>query len=187
MRKTWLLVAILAATGCFAQLFGQVEAPRTRLYFGPFLGASTIVVSAADFDTTMQAVYSDSGRDYYPFFTQMGVSALQVVPTGQGANSITFHELFSLGGLDQNMPIPALDLVLGFQFGGGVEVGLGPHFSVLAPEGSVKIVASVAYALGWTIARPNFSLPVLLMVVPSPSYAHPQISVLVGFAFESME
>jgi hypothetical protein len=33
----------------------------------------------------------------------------------------------------------------------------------------------------------GFTMPIMLTFVPMPSYGNPQISLLVGFAFESVE
>ena len=188
MRRVWTLAAVLLLTLlCGGQLFSQVEAPKTRLLFGPCIGVTGIIVSPDEFNATLQAVYPTTDRHYFPAFTQMGIQSMQLVPMGDSKAYLSFHEMFLVGGLDQNMPIPSVELVLGYRFASGIETGLGPYFSLTAPGGQPKVAASVMYEVSWALTLNRFSMPIMLTLVPMPSYANPQISLLLGFTFESVQ
>jgi hypothetical protein len=187
MKKPWILVIGIAVTllAFGTGLFAQEKAPLPRVFFGPVLGADAVIIDPAAFDASMQAVFPSASK-YFPVFTEMGVESAQLFPMGDSKSSVVLHELFLLQGLDQNMPVPCVDLLLGYRTALGFEIGMGPHFSVIAPDGSVKIGASVMYWVGWGITSGTFSLPIKLTFVPLPSYANPKISLLVGFSFEGM-
>jgi hypothetical protein len=178
------LLLVLAGTHLAAQ--DQEKERKTRLFFGPCLGVGSVIIPGDTFNSNMQSLYP-SDRQYFPVFTQMGVEAGQIVPIGSSKSSFAFHEIFLLGGLDQGIPMPTLDVMFGYYSPIGLEVGLGPHFAVMAPTGSVKLNASVVYSIGWSLTFPGLIMPIRLLVVPLPSYSNPQLSLLVGFGFEGLE
>ncbi len=186
-RVVWVasaLLLVLAGTHLAAQ--DQEKTNKTRLFFGPCLGVGSVVISGDAFNSNMQAIYP-TDHPYYPVFTQMGVEAGQIVPIGGSKSSFAFHEIFLLGGLDQGMPMPSLDVFFGYYSPIGLEVGVGPYFAVMAPNSSVKLTASVVYSIGWSLTFPGLVMPIRLVFIPLPSYANPQLSLLVGFGFEALE
>jgi hypothetical protein len=170
-----------------AELGAQAEVRRTQLLFGPRLGVTAAVVDPSDFNSDMQELFPSSDKKYFPIFTQMGFEAAQLIPLGESAHSLAVHEMFLLGGLDQGMAIPSANLVVGFHSSWGVEFGLGPYVTLQAPGGSARLAAGVAYMFAYTLSLKGFSLPIILIVVPIPSYANPRLSVLTGFNFASLE
>jgi hypothetical protein len=182
----WTTVVLMLFAAC-ARLASQEKAPAPRLFFGPTVGAAAIIIPGGEFNSNMQSIYPASDRTYYPFFTLMGAQAFQLVPLGDSKNSLAFHEIFLMGGLDQSMPMPTLDVLFGYHTGGGFEIAIGPHFAVMSPNGSVKLSASVMYSVGWTLSMHGLLLPIKLALVPLPSYANPQLSLIVGFGFEAVE
>jgi hypothetical protein len=184
-RVVWLAAALallLAAT----HLAGQDQERKTRVFFGPCLGVGSVILDGDTFNSNMQRLYP-SDRWYYPVYTQIGLEAGQVVPIGSSRSSFAFHEIFLLGGLDQGMPMPTLNVLFGYYSPFGLEAGLGPHFAVMAPTGAVKLDASVAYFLAYFLRFDGLTMPIRLVFVPLPSYSNPQVSLLVGFGFEGLE
>lgn len=189
MKRAWVLLIGMALmlVGAGANLACQEQAPATRVFFGPVLGIGAVVIDGTAFDATIQAVYPNSQWKYFPIFTEMGVESVQLFPLGDSKSSLVIHEMFMIAGLDQNMPVPSVDLLLGYRGAIGFELGMGPHFSLTAPGGSVKIGAAVMYWIGWSFSSHGYAVPIKLTFVPLPSYANPQISLLVGFSFEVLQ
>ncbi len=182
LGTTVLVMLLLAST----HLTGQEQARPTRFFFGPCVGVGSVILSGDTFNSNMQSLYP-ADKTYCPIFTEMGVQADEIVPLGNSKSSLAFHEIFLLGGLDQGMPMPTLDILFGYYSAAGFEIGLGPHFAVMAPDGTVKLSASVAYSIGWSVHLGGILMPIKLAFIPLPSYVNPQFSLLFGFAFEVME
>lgn len=189
MRKAWVVSAAVLALLCIAggTLAAQEDARAPRLLFGPRLGVSVVVQDPAAFNAGMQVLIPDSSKTYFPVFTEMGLQAQQLVPLGDGRSYLAFQEMFLVGGLDQSLPLISVNATMGYRTRAGFEMAMGPYISSIAPGGSVKLSASVAYTLGWTIAANGFSVPITLMFVPLPSYVNPRISLILGFLFETLE
>ena len=188
MKRAWVVLIGMALmlVGAGASLSGQEQASTTHVFFGPVLGVETVRISRFDFDSTMQDIFPDSKGAYYPVYSEIGVESAQFFPLGDTRSFVAIHELFMISGLDQHMPVPNLDLLFGFRAGFGLEVGVGPHFTLVAPGGSVKIGSSLMYWVGWWFSFHGFALPVKLTFVPLPSYAKPTISLLFGVSFEGL-
>ena len=189
MRRARVLFAAVLVLLCAAggTLAAQEAAGGPRLFFGPRLGASGVVILPDAFNATMQALYPDPSKQYFPAFTEMGVQATQLVPLGESKSYLSFQEMLLLGALDQSMPLLGANATIAYRTASGFEVGFGPYFTTVAPGGALQLTASVVYAVGWTIAAKGFSVPITLMFVPLPSYVNPRISLLFGFLFEAME
>jgi len=188
VRTTW-FAALVTLIFCIAAagLGAEADVRRTVLLFGPRLGVTAVVVAPSDFNDQMQNEFPSSDKNYYPVFSQMGIEAQQLVPLGESSHSLAVHEMFLLGGLDQGMAIPSANLVVGFHSGWGVELGLGPYITVLAPGGSIRLAAGVVYMVEYTLPLKGFSLPIIFTMVPIPSYANPRLSLLTGFNFAGLE
>jgi hypothetical protein len=188
VRSTW-FAALVTLIFCIAAagLGAQADVRRTQLLFGPRLGVTAVIVQPSDFNDEMQDEFPSSGKKYFPVFTEMGFEAQQLVPIGDSPHSFAIHEVFLLGGLDQSMFIPSANLVVGFHSGWGVELGFGPYLTVLAPSGRVRLAAGVVYVLEYTLQLKGFSLPIIITMVPIPSYSNPRLTLLTGFNFASLE
>jgi len=189
MKRSWapLIGMAFFLIGAGTNVVCQEQATATRIFFGPVMGVEAEIIDPAAFNTTLQAVYPKTDGTYFPVVTEMGIESSQRIPLGDSKRSLLLHEMFLIAGLDQNMPVPNVDLLLGYRGPSGFEVGMGPHFSLTAPGGSVKIGASVMYWAGLTIATHGYTVPIKLTFVPMPSYVNPQIALLVGFSFEAAE
>ncbi len=190
MKRAGVLGAAVAAMLLLASthLAGQDEQARSaRFFFGPCVGVGSVIISGDTFNSNMQSIYPSADRYYYPVFTLMGVQADQIVPLGNSKSSLAFHEIFLIGGLDQSIPMPTLDVLFGYYGAGGFEIGLGPHFAVMAPNGTVKLAAAAVYSIGWWLPLGGVRVPIKVAFIPLPSYANPQLSLLVGFVFEATE
>jgi hypothetical protein len=189
MKKTWILSASVLVLLCAAAgtLAAQEEERTTRLFFGPRAGVSVVIQDPATFNAGMQVLVPDTTKTYFPVFTEMGLQSQQLVSLGSTNNYLAFQEMLLIGGLDQSLPLVSVNATMGYRNRAGLEVALGPYVSAVAPAGTVKLTASVVYAVGWTIASKGFSVPVTLMFVPLPSYVNPRVSLLFGFIFESLE
>ncbi len=188
MRTRFVLSAalLLLCLACGAA-FGQQETPGPRLFFGPRIGVSAVVMDPSAFNTSMQVTFPNSAKQYFPVFTEMGMQALQLVPLGESRSSLSFQEMILVSGLDQSIPVVSVNAIIGYRMGAGLEIGLGPYVSSVTPSGSFGLSASVVYELGWTIAAKGFSVPVTVMFIPLPSYVNPKVSLLLGFLFEMMD
>ncbi len=188
MRKELVVCAVVVLL-CFAAgtLAAQDATRAPRLLFGPRVGVSAVVQDPALFNAGMQALVPDASRAYFPVFTEMGLQAQQLVPLGDSKSSLAFQETLLIGGLDQNLPLVSVNATMGYRTGAGFEIGMGPYISSVAPAGSVKLTASVVYAVGWSIEAKGFTVPITLLFVPLPSYVNPRVSLVLGFMFESLE
>jgi hypothetical protein len=178
------LALVLAAAGA---LGAQEEAPRTRLVFGPCLGISAAIMDPGDFNGQVQALLSDSSRTFFPVFTQMGVQLQQLLPLGGTGSYLAFQQTLLVGGLEQSMPLPSGSMTIGCRLPFGLELGLGPYVTVTADGGSPHFVLAVAYRAGWVFSFPGFTVPVAVQFVPLPRYASPQVSVISGIGFETLQ
>jgi hypothetical protein len=181
------MTAVLVLFVSGAALEAQEQARHPVLQFGPRLGATGIITNPDTFNSTIQALFPVSSRYYFPAFSEMGVEALQLVPLGEGASALCFRQMFLLGGLDQSIVIPTLNVILAYQTSFGFELGVGPFFTLTSSKGSVALAASVVYEVGYTFQMKGFSLPVNLLMVPLPGYANPRLTLATGFDFTGTE
>ncbi|MBA7633384.1 hypothetical protein ES703_40950 [subsurface metagenome] len=176
----------------FLLLFGIAEATaetgdeelRLQLIFGPRVGISYIMANPDDFNDSVQEVFPDKNRKYFPVFTQFGINLEQRIRLGGTRSHFAFQEVLLIGGLDQNIVLPALNLLIGFRSHAGLEFGLGPNITMSRATEGPGVTVSVVYAVGWTFAFKNVFVPVDLCIVPTPSDGHPRLTLLTGFNFE---
>jgi hypothetical protein len=189
VMKTWVVptFVMLLLMVAAAELGAQADVRHTQVLFGPRLGVGATVVSADDFNTAMQGIYADSGRIYFPIYTEMGVEAQQLIALGESENTLSIREMFLLDGLDQGLAIPNVSMIVGFHSSSGLEFGLGPYVTIVAPSGELRLAAAVIYLVGYEIPMKGFSLPITVTMTPLPSYANPKISIVAGFSFSSLE
>jgi hypothetical protein len=181
MRALTIVSVLLCTLG--VALDAQEQARHPVLEFGPRLGATGVIINPDTFNATMQALFPTPGRHYFPAFSEMGVEATQLVPLGEGGSSLCFRQIFLLGALDQSIVVPTLNAILAYQMPFGLEIGVGPFFSITSSGGSIVLAASVVYEVGYTFEMKGFSLPVNLLMVPLPGYANPRLTLTTGFDF----
>ena len=155
------------------------------MVIGPRVGLTYIFADRSEFDYSVQQIFPDPGRQYFPFLTQFGVNFEQRIGLGDTQSHFAFQEVLILGGLDQNFILPSLSTLIGFRSHSGLEFGLGPNFSITSSEdGASKIAMSVVYAIGWTFSFQGVYVPVNIAVVPTPKDGHVRLTFLSGFNFD---
>ena len=181
MKKITLLILMACLMLSSAEVY---SADRMIFILGPRVGATYIVCPVADFNQAIQEAFPDPDRTYFPFITQFGIQIEQRIRLGDTESHFAFQEVIVLGGLDQNIIIPGINLLVGFRSHFGLEIGLGPNISVkYIPGQSVEIPITVVYAIGWTFSFSDVYVPLNLAVVPTPKDGRPRITLLTGFNF----
>ena len=163
-------------------IFSQTNEEEIMLIFGPRVGVSFIILDQKDFNAEMQKIFG-SENEYYPFFSELGLTIQQLIPL-KGSNSyLSFYELFSLGGMDQNMALPSFNFLIGYKHRLGFEFAIGPYFTIFDNSGKLKMDFSLTYMLGWSLINSTYSVPINLMFIPYPSYGNPRFTLTVGINF----
>lgn len=137
----------------------------------------------SEFDTALQGIYPDDGRTYHPIFAQFGVDFEQWIRLGGTESHFVFREVITVGGLDQNIAIPSLSILVGHRINIGLDFGLGPNFALTSINGLPALSVSVVYSTGLTFSFNDVYVPVNLAFVPTPSDSHPRPSLLTRFNF----
>jgi hypothetical protein len=184
-RKATACAALLVIVGAVST-YGETEVPakRLELVYGPRVGVSYIAADPEEFNESLQEMFPDSERKYFPIITQFGLSVEQRIRLGNTESHFAFQEVLILGGLDQNLVIPSLSVLIGFRSRAGLELGLGPIVSMKrSGDDAAGVGLSVVYAVGWTFGFDGVFVPVNLAVVPTPSDGAPRITLLTGFNF----
>ena len=156
--------------------------PRLTLVLGPRVGATYIFADWGGYNESLQRHFPDD-RTYFPILTQFGVNFEQRIRLGNTLSHFAFQEVLLLGGIDQNLYIPSLNILIGFRSHTGLEVGLGPNISVSMNDRGVSVALSVVYAVGWTFTFDDVNVPVNIAIVPTPRDGNPRVSLVSGFNF----
>ena len=154
--------------------------PRSPwLYLGPRIGVGGEIAQPSDFNDTVQRIFP-SGHAYFPVYSQIGLDLSERVPLAQTGFHLSFSQLLTVVGLDQNFALPVLDLLLGATTPFGLEAGLGPQLE-LADDGSgISLAPSIVYAVGWRFSFGGVSLPVMMFIDPLPPTRRVRLAVLAG-------
>lgn len=177
------LIAILLVFFSFTgSLFAENSTVET--YFGPRVGFTYIFTEPDDFNSAMQEIYSDPNREYFPLITQFGINLEQRIRLGQTRSHFALQELILIGGIDQNIPIPSMNFLIGFRSGAGLEIGIGPNLSMINDNGEVGVSLSVIYAIGWTFSFSGVNVPLNVAVMPTPKDGHLRLTLMSGFNWE---
>lgn len=189
MRKIAVLLIVLLPV---AFLHGQSpEKPVLENVIGPRLGVTWIIADPAAFNADMQAIFPNPGLSYFPVVSQFGINWEQRIKLGNTNHQLAIQEVLLLGGLEQNMFIPGLAVLIGFRADFGLEIGVGPIMNIAAPNFSYplfmlaypQIMFTIVAAVGYTISIDGISIPIDIAVVPIPSDGRPRITLLTGFNF----
>jgi hypothetical protein len=164
----------------------QEEEARTKILFGPRLGVTYVASEPDDFDSSIQDIYP-SGRRYFPVYSLIGVSFEQNIRLGDTKYYFTFQEIVLIGGLDQNIFLPDLDLLVGFRSPFGLVAGVGPNFSLRSTDGKIAINTSMIYSVGWSFSFKKVNIPLSFFIVPTPEDGAPIMSLVSGFNFNIVD
>ena len=190
MRKVFNVVMCIPFLLCLGipNALAQDEDEESMLefefIFGPRVGVSWVTVNPEQFNESVQQIFSDETRAYFPIFTQFGINFEQRIRLGTTKSHFAFQEVIIIGGLDQNIVLPSLNFLIGFRSHAGLEFGLGPNITMSKSADGIGITVSVVYAVGWTFFFQNVFVPVNIAVVPSLSEGHLRITFLTGFNFK---
>lgn len=176
----YLLCILFFATFPSGILLSEEKPPW--LWIGPRIGLTGVVTSPEDFDSLIQEIYS-SDRDYFPLYSRIGLSAEQRIPLEQSESYLAIQELIFVGGLDQTVALPFISLLLNVHTGFGLEVGLGPDFSLKSKNGGHVLSPALLYAVGWTFSFAKISLPVTFSSVPISPDGNPTLTLTAGLDF----
>jgi hypothetical protein len=171
------LIMSITAVPCMGQ-------ERLSLVFGPRVGMMYVFADWDGFNTSLQQIFPDEGRAYVPFLTHFGASFEQRVSLGTTTSHFAFQEIFTIAGMDQNVVMPSLNVLIGFRSRAGLEFGLGPNFALAMGENNIQMAVTVVYAIGWTFSFSGVYVPVDLAFVPTPKDGNFRISLLTGFNFD---
>jgi len=140
---------------------------------GPRLGLTylgNVYTNAINNDPTFDRMYGKD-RILYPIITQFGwqfETRFFTLPNGS-CGIIEFVPL--LGGLDQNVVIPSLTVMIGARLSNGIEFGMGPNVNLTG--------SSVSLVAGYTFERMGINFPVNIAITPTPEGVRG--SLLLGF------
>jgi hypothetical protein len=172
-----ILISILPAEEVSA-----VEDPPW-LWLGPRLGVTGVAAKPSDFDDFIEEIFPRS-RDYFPVYSEFGLAVEQRVRIEGNGYQWFLQERILVGGLDQTVALPSLSLLLGVSTPFGLEIGLGPDFSLESKSGGPVLAPAMVYVLTWTFyISDRTKIPVVLSAVPIPPEGKPRLSILTGLDF----
>jgi hypothetical protein len=171
-------------------LFGVVwisalpaEEEPAWLWLGPRIGITGVISKTSEFDENIQEFFPKS-RQYFPVYSEIGLAVEQRIRIGESGYQLFLQERVLAGGLDQTVVLPSLSLLLGFSFPFGLEIGVGPDFSLESKSGGAVISPAMVYTVGWCFfTDEGAKIPVVLSAVPIPPEGKPRISLLTGLDF----
>jgi hypothetical protein len=155
---------------------------KIKVLFGPRAGITYVAADPDSFTTSVNDIYH-TNNDYFPLFSEIGLSVQQHIRISTTESYFTFQELLLIGGLDQNIVLPSISLLLGYVSPFGLNVGLGPYLTLQGSEGKAGIAASMVFKAGWTFRIHDVALPVSFTIVPLPGNDMPILKLLTGLDF----
>jgi len=163
-------------------LQAEEEQSQPWLWVGPRIGITGVVSKPADFDTNIQQFFPKS-RQYFPLFSEIGVAVEQRIQIGDSGYELFLQERILVGGLDQTVVLPSISVLLGFSTSFGLDVGLGPDFSLESKSDGAALAPAMVYILGWSFTLDGKKIPLLLSSVPIPPEGKARLSLLTGLDF----
>lgn len=135
---------------------------------GPRVGVSYLP------QLTQERVYEMTGDSSYspsPFVSQFGWQfEWRYFETASGSQGL-FEIVPLLGGLDQGLILPSMNLLVGYRDASGFEFGAGPNLNFLDP--------GFVVAVGYTIQKGYMNFPLNFGLVPTRNGT--RFTLLVGF------
>lgn len=177
MSRITLLLALLAATVPARATLAQEPAvpavqhvkqlPRQKLS-GPRFGFTTFTGDMADLrdQAGLESIMTQFG---WPWETQ--------IVSMTGGNQALMEWVLLIGGVEQDEFNVSLGWLTGYRLTNGVELGVGPNFSMTKEANDITI--SMVVAAGSTLLFGDLFVPVNLAVGITPG--GPRITVLTGW------
>lgn len=164
--KSWSLLFGLIVFGGL-QIQAQTEKPQATPSVnleGPRVGMTYI--TGGELSRRLKSEFSVN-----PFISQFGWQfERQYFNLSSGVAGLV-EGVVLIGGLEQNVFLPSLSMLVGIRNAKGFEFGFGPNLSLAG--------AGMVFAVGTSIQSGSLNFPINLAVIPSPSGT--RISLLVGF------
>ena len=161
----------------------EIQEPPPWLWLGPRIGLTGVISKPSDFDDFIEEIFPKS-RDYFPLYSEIGLAVEQRVRIEGNGYQWFLQERILVGGLDQTVALPSLSLLLGVSTPFGLEIGLGPDFSLESKSGGAVIAPAMVYAVAWTFfISDQIKIPVIFSAVPIPPEGKPRLSLLAGLDF----
>jgi len=180
--KKRLMVILVAALFAAAAISAEENSEKQPwFYLGPRIGLIGVLSDLDEFDAIIQDMYP-SDSDYFPLFSQIGLSFEQRIPITENSY-LAFEQLLLVRGLDQNIAIPAAALLINYKTPFGLKFGLGPEIYLRGLNGDPLFSPSLVYALGWIFTFNSFELPLTCIFDPLPYDRKMRISLITGFDF----
>jgi hypothetical protein len=152
------------------------------LWIGPRIGITGVISQVSEFNDRIQELQPKS-RQYFPLYSEIGLAIEQSIKLGQGEHRLFLQQRFLVGGLDQTMALPSVSLVLGYRTASGLQIGLGPDFSLESDGGDAVLAPAMVYTLGWSFTLDGKKIPIVVSAVPIPPEGNPRISLVTGLDF----
>jgi hypothetical protein len=156
-------------------VFGEQATDRFDFVIGPRVGFTYTMVDKDLFTSQLNQVPMFNRASYVPFVSEFGFSLEQRVLLGTTKSHFVFEEIALVGGLDQSLAIPTFSLMLGYRSDFGLELGLGPIWSLSG--------LAVVYSLGWTFEFSDVYVPINIAFIPDFNKGQHTISFFTGFNF----
>jgi hypothetical protein len=161
----------------------EEQEPPPWLWLGPRIGITGVISKTSEFDDRIQEFFPKS-REYFPLYSEIGLAVEQHIRIGGSGYQLFLQERVLAGGLDQTVVLPSISLLLGFGFPFGLEISVGPDFSLESKSDGAVISPAMVYALGWRFfTEEGAKIPLILSAVPIPPEGKPRFSLLTGLDF----
>ncbi len=179
MKRNLIPLILVLIYLVFGVCQGTAQSRRFQLVFGPRVGAIYMTIDPEEFNERLQVDFPSEAK-YYPLMTQFGLNLEQRIRLGNTESHFAFQEVLLIGGLGQNLFIPILATMIGFRSKAGLEIGMGPNFSLSREHG---ITVSVCHALGWTFNFSNVHVPVNIVADFTSRDGDMRFGILTRFNF----
>jgi hypothetical protein len=153
------------------------------LWLGPRIGVTGVIAKSSEFDDFIEEIFPRS-RDYFPVYSEIGLAVEQRIRIEGSGYQWFLQERILVGGLDQTVALPSLSLLVGLSTPFGLEIGLGPDFSLESKSGGTVLAPAMVYAVAWTFYISEATkIPVIFSAVPIPPEGKARLSILGGLDF----
>ncbi len=106
----------------------------------------------------------DSPHLKNPSMFTIGFEGQQTMKGGEWLD-LLFIENITIGGLEQSVLIPSVNLMVGFEINNRLQLGVGANAALSDPSGDDNYLHLVAGA-GWTQPAGAFSVPIHVVFIP---------------------
>jgi len=143
----------------------RLSGPRVGVTYAPSLTSSNYGDSFGDSSFTFNS----------PFISQFGWQFEWKYFETMGGSAGLFEIIPLIGGLEQGIIVPSMNLLVGYRDAGGFELGAGPNLNLISP--------GFVVAVGYTIQSKHMNFPINFAVTPNRDGT--RFSLLFGFTKRS--